>query len=156
MNQKTILKPLAILLLQGVVPLTLTSTTAMAAIDTSGPVGSGGSGASFCSPYLLGDTGPDAISKSAVYNTSNTNTLSGYNCSTTNAQLTPYCWHLPSKAELQYLYEQKTIVGGFANNKYWSSNDYSSALAWNQSFGRGKQNIFDKAKAYLVRAVRAF
>ena len=43
MNQNTILKPLAIALLLGVVPLTMTSTAAMAAaVDTRGPTGPAG------------------------------------------------------------------------------------------------------------------
>ena len=155
----------------------------------TGPAGSGGTGASSCSPYVLGDTGPDggkifyldgtgchgleakatdassggsmdwatAISTSAAYNTSTTNTLTGYSCSTSDAQLTPYCWHLPTKTELEYLYEQKTVVGGFALTYYWSSSAVDIINAWSQNFNDGYQNYYDKTSNVLpVRAVRAF
>ena len=32
-------------------------------------------------------------------------------------------WYLPSKVELNLLYNQKNVVGGFANNFYWSSTE---------------------------------
>ena len=154
----------------------------------TGPAGSGGTGASSCSPYVLGDTGPDggkifyldgtgchgleakatdassgvsmdwatAISTSAAYNTSTTNTLTGYSCSTSDAQLTPYCWHLPAKTELEYLYEQKTVVGGFGDYNYWSSSELDSTSAWFQSFNYGYQDYLSKDNTLPVRAVRAF
>ena len=32
-------------------------------------------------------------------------------------------WYLPNKDELNLLYNQKNVVGGFANHDYWSSSD---------------------------------
>jgi hypothetical protein len=32
-------------------------------------------------------------------------------------------WYLPSKDELSKLYLNKTVIGGFADGKYWSSSD---------------------------------
>ena len=143
-----------------------------------GPQGLAGSGAP-CSPYIIGDTGPDggkvfyvdgsgchgleaqaanasnsirmnwatAISVSAAYNSP---------ACATNAQLTLSCWHLPSKTELNYLYEQKAVLGGIANTIYWSSTDCAYPGAWTQTFVNGNQKCQNKASVYIVRAVRSF
>ncbi|MCX6303406.1 MAG: DUF1566 domain-containing protein [Bacteroidetes bacterium] len=65
-------------------------------------------------------------------------------------------WYMPSKHELNLLYLQKAVVGGFANAIYWSSSEYSSDYAWDQSFGDGTQAYYGKANPAHVRAVRAF
>jgi Protein of unknown function (DUF1566) len=78
-------------------------------------------------------------------------------------------WYLPSQDELNLLYQQKTVVGGFvvggfANNNYWSSSQYSSLeslriaslTAWNQYFSNGNQDYNNKGSTLPVRAVRAF
>ena len=65
-------------------------------------------------------------------------------------------WYLPSAYELILLYREKTVVGGFANNYYWSSSEYASNSAWIEDFGYGSQGHYRKDQAYPVRAVRAF
>ncbi|MDP2903348.1 MAG: DNRLRE domain-containing protein [Methylovulum sp.] len=65
-------------------------------------------------------------------------------------------WHLPTKTELELLYEQKTVVGGFADNSYWSATEGSSGYAWYQNFYNGYQDGNLKSGSYRVRAVRAF
>jgi hypothetical protein len=66
-------------------------------------------------------------------------------------------WYLPSKYELNLLYLQKTIVGGFSSSGYWSSSEFDSGGAWYQFFGNGSQNSFVKSNfTFYVRAVRAF
>ncbi len=65
-------------------------------------------------------------------------------------------WYLPSKYELNLLYLQKAVVGGFASNVYWSSTETSSSDAWDQYFYTGLQTNYDKNNTYYVRAVRAF
>jgi hypothetical protein len=66
-------------------------------------------------------------------------------------------WYLPSKAELNLLYKQKNVVGGFDNgNPYWSSSETNSSLAWFQNFANGLQVHDAKYSARRVRAVRAF
>jgi hypothetical protein len=69
-------------------------------------------------------------------------------------------WYLPSKFELNLLYLQKTVVGGFASNLYWSSTEASSDNAWAQSFVDGFKYSYDKGNRQYgmlyVRAVRAF
>ncbi len=65
-------------------------------------------------------------------------------------------WYLPSKHELDLLFNQKFVVGGFANNYYWSSTEFSSHGAWSQNFSIGFQYNLDKSLPYGVRAIRAF
>jgi Protein of unknown function (DUF1566) len=66
-------------------------------------------------------------------------------------------WFLPSKDELNLLYQQIAVVGGFANWYYWSSSEYNATGAWYQSFSSGIQYSYDvKYDTYCVRAVRAF
>jgi len=65
-------------------------------------------------------------------------------------------WYLPSKYELDLLYLNKGIVGGFTNSYYWSSTELSSVSAWCQSFSTGSQLNINKSLPYGVRAVRAF
>jgi hypothetical protein len=65
-------------------------------------------------------------------------------------------WYLPSKYELNLLYLQEGVVGGFANNGYWSSTEYNLNYAWVQNFLMGNQTNFNKSNTYYVRAIRAF
>jgi hypothetical protein len=65
-------------------------------------------------------------------------------------------WFLPSKDELNQLYTQKTRVGGFATDYYWSSSETNANPAWLQLFLYGNQDIISKATTYYVRPVRAF
>ena len=65
-------------------------------------------------------------------------------------------WYLPSRDELNLLYAQKFVVGGFANSYYWSSSEGSSNGAWYQYFDDGDQYSFNKGNPLPVRAVRAF
>ena len=66
-------------------------------------------------------------------------------------------WYLPSRNELNLLYLQKSVVGVFADNFYWSSTEEGGNLnAWSQSFYNGGQGNFDKSLAFYVRAIRAF
>ncbi len=65
-------------------------------------------------------------------------------------------WHLPSKDELNKLYLNRAIIGGFVNKTYWSSSQNSNGNAWNQNFSNGTQNDSSKNKMYYVRAVRYY
>jgi len=66
-------------------------------------------------------------------------------------------WFLPSKDELNQMYLQKTVIGGFGGNPYWSSYEYDANLAWCQYFEEyGAQDYYWKDTTYYVRAVRAF
>ena len=65
-------------------------------------------------------------------------------------------WFLPSLAELNQLYGQKVVVGGFVAAGYWSSSQYDSSYAWRESFVNGNQGDGLKTNANRVRPVRAF
>lgn len=65
-------------------------------------------------------------------------------------------WFLPSKDELNLLYQQRNLVGGFANDYYWSSPEYDTLHAWNQYFPYGPQYYANKSSKASVRAIRAF
>ena len=48
------------------------------------------------------------------------------------------------------------MVGGFANNNYWSSTENDNNNAWKQNFNNGNQNNNNKNNTNRVRAVRGF
>ena len=67
------------------------------------------------------------------------------------------CWHVPSKTELELLYEQKDKIGGFNVGLYWSSTQNNDNKAWSQDIDNGNQfNFYDKAHLCRIRAVRSF
>lgn len=66
-------------------------------------------------------------------------------------------WYLPSKDELNKLYLNKVIIGGFADDLYWSSSEDSAGHAWLQWLGGGGgQGVGFKGNGQRVRAVQAF
>jgi hypothetical protein len=65
-------------------------------------------------------------------------------------------WFLPSKEELNLMYQKKDIIGGFSSNNYWSSTENEANFTWYQSFYDGYQYSYDKYFTGNVRAVRAF
>lgn len=78
-------------------------------------------------------------------------------CTGSAAEICHGNWYLPSKVELNLLYWQKAVVGGFANDYYWSSTEYSGIFAWVHVFsGGGIQDYITKNNSFRVRAVRAF
>ena len=72
-------------------------------------------------------------------------------------------WFLPSKDELNKLYLNKEMIGGFEGDGYWSSTEEDQQGAWRQSFYNGYQNYGNKrsegskgaASGYYGRHVRA-
>ena len=63
-------------------------------------------------------------------------------------------WRLPTKDELNLLYENKDKIGGF-ESCYWSSTEIGNGGAWEQSFEDGKQRDFNEIPLNYVRAVRS-
>ena len=72
-------------------------------------------------------------------------------------------WFLPSKDELNKLYELKVLGFGNFSTDYWSSSEYEESygsgggFAWRQDFSNGSQISGNgKANPFSVRAVRYF
>lgn len=65
-------------------------------------------------------------------------------------------WYLPSKDELNKIYENKDLIGGTASATYWSSSEYDKDMAWGQSFSTGSQNPLSKDNTFRVKAIRKF
>ena len=73
-------------------------------------------------------------------------------------------WFLPSRDELQELYNNRTSVGNLkttednVNNthRYWSSSQGSNNTAWYRRFSDGYQLSVSKDNTFSVRAIRAF
>jgi len=65
-------------------------------------------------------------------------------------------WYLPSKDELNKLYQNKNIIGDFYSAEYWSSSENSTEVAWVQSFVNGGQSFNFKGYPSHVRAIRGF
>ncbi|MCF7987825.1 MAG: DUF1566 domain-containing protein [Methylovulum sp.] len=142
---------------------------AKGATGATGPQGPAGASYVPGPKYVLGDTGPKGgkvyyvdgsgehglEAKAADESTALTWTAA---IAAANAYNTGGVtgWHLPTKTELELLYEQKTVVGGFADTFYWSATESASGLAWTQDFNSGNQSNPNKANSYRVRAVRAF
>ena len=62
-------------------------------------------------------------------------------------------WFLPSKDELNQMYQRKDIIGNFSDDYYWSSSQINDLNAWNQLFSSGSQ--YACQKEYFMRRVRA-
>jgi hypothetical protein len=65
-------------------------------------------------------------------------------------------WFLPSKNELNLLFQKRALVGGFSTDYYWSSSEHDSLNAWYLYFPYGPQYFVNKDSLASVRAVRAF
>jgi hypothetical protein len=66
-------------------------------------------------------------------------------------------WYLPSKDELNELFQAKASVGEFKVDFYWSSSQHSTsnANAWAQAFSTGGVLSRGKNFGYYVRPIRA-
>ena len=70
-------------------------------------------------------------------------------------------WRLPTKEELNILYQNKDKIGGFADMFYWSSTSSAGGeteygYAWLQSLHSGEQGGIPKGALCYIRAVRDF
>jgi hypothetical protein len=65
-------------------------------------------------------------------------------------------WYLPSKFELNLMYQQKNVLGTISN-RYWSSNEASSIEAYTVFFSDGSVNVTSKSSTTpAVRVIRSF
>jgi hypothetical protein len=86
--------------------------------------------------------------------------LAANNYSASDGTTTFSDWYLPSYYELNLLYLQKAVVGGFSTTGYtyyWSSSEGDIDYAWAQAFSDGTQSLIIKdATLERVRAIRSF
>ena len=61
-------------------------------------------------------------------------------------------WRSPTKNELNSMFINKNIIGGFSSNSYWSYSELS-IFAWNQYFNYGGKISDLKANLNYARAV---
>jgi hypothetical protein len=66
-------------------------------------------------------------------------------------------WRLPTKSELNFLYENREKIGGFSRNTYWSltGDDYRKSVCWDQSFAYGNQSYYSGKDVEVKQSVRA-
>jgi hypothetical protein len=65
-------------------------------------------------------------------------------------------WYLPSIDELNKLYLNRAVIGGFVNTAYWSSSETDPNNAWLLNFFTSAQLSIGKFNNNYIRAVRAF
>lgn len=90
-------------------------------------------------------TGKNNTDQLITQNNDNTDTLWYY--VNQHRTKTGKSWHIPSKDELNILYENLTQIGNFSTSTspwYWSSSDYSSSRACTQDFSDGSQSSHSK------------
>ena len=64
-------------------------------------------------------------------------------------------WRLPTKDELDRMYNNKDLIGNFVNTNYWSSTEYNSDYAWMQVFMHKSIAITLKEGHINARAVKS-
>ena len=70
-------------------------------------------------------------------------------------------WELPTKIQLDSLYKNKILIGGFINgdfinDAYWSSSDNDDGMGWRQYFRDGSKVLSELEVVGYVRAVKVF
>jgi hypothetical protein len=69
-------------------------------------------------------------------------------------------WLLPTKGDLEKIYQNKSLLGINSNYNYWSSSEVSDwgydSYAYYLNFSNGSLNVGYKSDFYYVRAVRYF
>jgi len=63
-------------------------------------------------------------------------------------------WRLPTKDELDEMYNNKDLIGNFVNTNYWSSTEHNSDYAWMQVFTHKLIAITLKEGHINARAVK--
>ena len=109
---------------------------------------------------IVNEATPD--SHSGVHNTPLIEAICG--ASSAAGVAAAYVWpkgqrdgFLPNKEELDLLYDQRIVVGGFdSNDIYWSSSESSLTFAWVKDFLHGSDDHSTKSILWQTRAVRGF
>lgn len=65
-------------------------------------------------------------------------------------------WYLPSKEELDLMYQQRAILENITESYYWSSTEIDKDNSFAQHFGNGEVSVQSKSAALSVRLIRSF
>jgi hypothetical protein len=65
-------------------------------------------------------------------------------------------WFMPSLEEMNYLYDNRDLIGGFSTVEYWSSCESNATNACVMSFITGEQLSKPKSELRRVRVIRFF
>ncbi len=65
-------------------------------------------------------------------------------------------WYLPSRSELQVINQNKFVIGGFQNKKYWSSTQITVNSAWVIDFSTNFEFGEIKSEQHAIRPIRSF
>lgn len=111
-------------------------------------------------PYITTNAWPNAIGTGQA-NTDTILVYHGYANDAANAcnsfVYNSYSdWYLPSIDELQQVYNNRALIGGFTTGYYWSSTEGSNFQAYAVSFGTGTSGVVTKSNTEQVRPVRSF
>ena len=108
----------------------------------------------------------DNLPTSTAIGTGQANTILIVNCLQTGSSAARICndlvlngysdWFLPSLEEVEQMYSQKNVIGGFSNVDYWSSSQYYSSWAYTIGFSSGNIGVEYKYNIHYVRAIRSF
>jgi hypothetical protein len=65
-------------------------------------------------------------------------------------------WRLPTRGELNALYDNRTTIGGFSNTQYWSCDYHGSYYYYYyaKDFSTGNISYYGDGSSFRVRAVR--
>lgn len=64
-------------------------------------------------------------------------------------------WRLPTKDELEDMFNNRDLIGNFVHTNYWSSSSFSSDYAWMQMFTHEFIAITPKEGHLNARAVKS-
>jgi len=66
-------------------------------------------------------------------------------------------WFLPSRDELNQMYQNRNVIGNMGTGEYWTSSQFIAGASMCQNFSNGTQTASrNQFLAYAVRAIRAF
>ena len=65
-------------------------------------------------------------------------------------------WRLPTKDELNRIYQARTYIGIYSKSKYWASTEANKDAGWAQDFKDGLTSQVPKQTSIGVRPVRSF
>ncbi|MCX6268961.1 MAG: hypothetical protein NTW16_16675 [Bacteroidetes bacterium] len=65
-------------------------------------------------------------------------------------------WYMPSKYELNLLFQEKSVLSWISTGGYWSSTEFSAEYAWMQYFTSGLQGFTAKFNTLCVVPIRSF